>query len=371
MTASKIEWTDFTWNPVRGCSRVSPGCGGANHEGGCYAEKMAARFSDPGQPYHGFAKRTKYGGAWTGKLALIPEMLTLPLHWRKPRRIFVDSMADLFAEGVEDEWIDRAFAVMALCPQHTFQVLTKRPERMRDYIGSRAGFMALNDVIAEILHQRRDVDIRAISFDYPTWPLPNVWLGTSVEDQQRADERIPHLLATPAAVRFLSCEPLLGPVDLQWAVSRNVLDIGAGFLVRGHFAPGLETIRRLDLIIIGGESGPRSRPCWTPDIRSLVRQCQRAGVAVFVKQLGANVRDRNDAGFEGCEPHEWPDMDPSDIEHDLDGTLDGYQGAPVRVRLRDKKGGTMDEWPADLRVREMPAATQSAARVETVEATDA
>ena len=111
---------------------------------------------------------------------------------------------------------------------------------------------------------------------------------------------------------------------------------------------------RIDLIIVGGESGPGSRPCWTPAVRSVVRQCERAGVTVFVKQLGANVQDRNDAGFDGEEPNHWPDMDPADVEHDLTGYRDGYQGAPVRVHLRDRKGADMEEWPEDLRIRQLP-----------------
>lgn len=134
--ATKIEWTDSTWNPLRGCSRVSPGCGGPGHQGGCYAERIAARFSDVGQPFHGLAERTIHGGRWTGKVAVAPDHIFLaPLRWKKPRRIFVNSMSDLFHEAVPDETIDRVFAVMALTPQHTYQVLTKRAERMRAWSG--------------------------------------------------------------------------------------------------------------------------------------------------------------------------------------------------------------------------------------------
>jgi protein gp37 len=162
---TSIEWTDATWNCVRGCSRVSPGCGGANHEGGCYAEKIAARFSGPGQPFEGFAERTKFGGRWTGKMALVEEMLTVPLRWKKPRRIFVNSMSDLFHENLPDEAIDKVFAVMALAPQHTFQVLTKRSDRMRAYmlapdVAARV-WKAANDIAAEIERPHRLHDVRA------------------------------------------------------------------------------------------------------------------------------------------------------------------------------------------------------------------
>lgn len=241
---SKIEWTDATWNPVRGCSRVSEGC---RH---CYAEGVAARFSGPGQPYEGLAERTAKGPRWTGKVRLIESQLDLPLRWRKPRRIFVNSMCDLFHESLPDLAIDRVFAIMALAPHHTFQVLTKRPERMRAY---------LTDSATPLKHTG-------------SWPLPNVWLGVSVENQEAADERIPLLLDTPAAVRFLSCEPLLRPVDLT------------DYLV--------ETARTnrdwyLDWIISGGESGTGARPCHPDWIRTLRDQCAAASVPFFFKQWGA------------------------------------------------------------------------------------
>jgi protein gp37 len=133
---SEIEWTEATWNPIRGCSRKSPGCGGPGDHGGCYAEGIAARFSGPGQPYEGIAEMRGGKPRWTGKLAFIEPSLTLPLRWKKPRQIFVNSMSDLFHENVPYEWIDKIFAVMALCPQHTFQVLTKRSARMRGYLSA-------------------------------------------------------------------------------------------------------------------------------------------------------------------------------------------------------------------------------------------
>jgi len=194
-----IEWTDATWNPVRGCSLVSDGCKN------CYAMGVAGRFGGAGQPYDGLTTKTTQGAKWTGKIMLVPDMLDQPIRWKRPRKIFVNSMSDLFHEGVPDDYIDRVFAVMALAPQHIFQVLTKRPERMRDYLRDKD----LEDRITDLWRE----DDR----DKETWnimlPLSNVWIGVSVENQATADERIPLLLQTPASVRWLSMEPLLGPVD--------------------------------------------------------------------------------------------------------------------------------------------------------------
>jgi len=170
------------------------------------------------------------------------------------------------------------------------------------------------------------------------WPLSNVWLGVSVENQHFADERIPLLLQTPAAVRFISAEPLLGPVDLHSPVLEADSD---GYL---------------DWVIVGGESGAGARPFAVAWARSIVAQCQAAGVPVFVKQLGADVRDRNDAGFDGCSPTSWPESieERDAIEYELSGYREDWQGAEVRVHLRDRKGGDMAEWPSDLQVREFP-----------------
>lgn len=208
----------------------------------CYAETMAARFSGPGQPYEGLAELTQAGPRWTGEVRLIEEHLYDPIRWQRPRRIFVNSMSDLFHERVPDEWINRIFAVMALCPQHTFQVLTKRPQRMLEWLRRPNCAAAVEDA---------------------GWPLPNVHLGVSVEDQRSADERIPLLLQCPAAVRWVSAEPLLGPMDLTYIAPSD-----------DFWTDALDTpdpTRRLDLVIIGGESG-------------LARQCQEAGVPVWVKQ---------------------------------------------------------------------------------------
>jgi protein gp37 len=210
--------------------------------------------------------------------------LTLPLRWRKPRRARLSDVVDLFHEAVPDAWIDRVFAVMALAPQHTFQVLTKRPERMREYMtGLRAQsprvFAGTIARSMAVLGMHGDVTVDA---DYP-----HVWLGTSVEDQTTANERIPHLLATPAAVRFISAEPLLGPVDLSeleggatagaWLYSALTCDVDA----EDDYWGG----ERLDWVICGGESGPGARPMDAAWAESLRDQCRIAGVAFFMKQM--------------------------------------------------------------------------------------
>lgn len=192
-----ISWCDATWSPVRGCSRVSPGCGGSDG-GGCYAERVAHRFSGPGQPYEGLTRLTKGGPRWTGKIRLVPEALDQPLRWKNPRRIFVNSMSDLFHEGIPDDFIDQVFAVMALAPQHQFQVLTKRPDRMRQYCASLGDGAAPDRITMAALaldHNRTGGLVKR--------PLPNVYLGVSVENQEAADERIPLLLQTPAAGHLL------------------------------------------------------------------------------------------------------------------------------------------------------------------------
>lgn len=336
---SSIEWTDATWNPVRGCSRISPGCGGANHQGGCYAEKIAARFSGPGQPFEGFAKRTPHGGAWTGKMAVVWDQVDQPIRWRKPRRIFANSMSDLFHPALDhdDVAIIYGTAIAAVhLRKHTIQILTKRADVMRERLNDKHFWEVANACAEHLVLEhtdplnRRSDDARATCDNYgPDSPPPGIWLGVSVESLEYK-RRIDDLKATPAAIRFLSCEPLLE-------------DLGALDLAGIH------------QVIVGGESGPRSRPFWAPWARSILRQCRRQRVACFIKQMGANVTDRNDAGFDGCE-NGWELEDEVDqVEHDINGYREEYQGAPVRIRLKDKKGGDMAEWPADLRVREFPA----------------
>lgn len=256
MGKTVIQWTDRVWNPVRGCSMVSAGCEN------CYAMRQAHRFSGQGQPYANLTEVGPHGPRWNGKVTLHPELLDLPLRWRKPSRIFVNSMSDLFHEDVPDSFIDSVFAVMSVTPRHTYQILTKRPERMRAYIRQqRHGYIwAQAYKINGIQPPSGRVP--------PPFPYPNVHLIVSCEDQKTADERIPILIDTPAAVRGVSLEPLIGPVDLS--------SIG-----------GKKEPRRLDWVIVGGESGPNARPMHPDWVRSIRDQCHAAGTAFFFKQWGA------------------------------------------------------------------------------------
>jgi len=283
---TKIEWTDKTWNPLVGCSVVSPGCTN------CYAMAMAARLERMNPKlthYQGLTKIVNGNAVWTGKLALAPDhVLTEPLRRKKPTMYFVNSMSDLFHESVPDGWIDRVFAVMALCPQHTFQVLTKRAARMRAYFdaGERGGIVATQAIVAS----GGKFGIRK-----PQWPLPNIWLGVSAERQQEADARIPDLLSTPAAVRFVSAEPLLGPIDVT---RLDVPDYGyLNALDDGYFTDGRPPRPRLDWVIVGGESGPGARPMHPDWARAIRDQCVAADVPFFFKQWGHWVPELDcDAG---------------------------------------------------------------------------
>lgn len=275
-----IEWTDATWNPLRGCTKVDLDCRN------CYAEAIATRFGGEGQPYHGTVDER---GRWTGTIRLVPEHLSYPLRWQKPRRIFVNSMSDMFHENVPNEYIAAVFGVMAASPRHTFQVLTKRPERAAAWfkwiIGfaeeqrgiasapcehetvMRAAYSAMEPVLGELgvkqlLTAPWDVMKRVQSgYNYRSlWPLPNVWIGTSV-GHAAAVHRIEQLRGIPASVRFLSCEPLHGPLG-----SIDLTGIG--------------------WVIVGGESGQDARPMHPEWARSLRDQCVAAGVPFFFKQWG-------------------------------------------------------------------------------------
>lgn len=348
---SLIEWTDATWNPVTGCTRVSEGCRN------CYMARTVPRQGlDP----------------W--KVVLHPDRLEQPIRWQKPRRIFVNSLSDLFHEDVPDNFIDSIFSVMAKASQHTFQVLTKRPDRMRKYLADSTYRAEQVGIDLELLTglDRFESDGR----QRWTFPLSNVCLGVSIEDQKTADERIPLLLRTPAAVRFVSYEPALRPVKLsRWldGVGFQCADPDCTLRTMSRvdmmdfeetddgdpICPscnevgtwtGYESDKGLDWVIAGGESGPGARPCDVAWIRSIKDQCKAAGVSCFVKQLGGYVADRNDAGFEGDELAAWPmDTDTSDRDNEWN-----YQGARIRIRLKDRKGGDWNEWPEDLRIRECP-----------------
>jgi len=273
-----IAWTDETWNPVRGCTRVSAGCMN------CYAESMAARFCGAGQPYEGTINpETK---RWNGNIKLVPEHLQDPLRWKRPRMVFVNSMSDLFHESVPDEFIDQVFAVMALAKQHTFQVLTKRTERMLDYLrlsAVRDKWVRAGDAFAESMEPQRYANLSHIGDPgnkvsvFTQFPLPNVWLGISVENQEAADARIPLLLQTPAAVHWISVEPMLGAVSCTVPFDGNRVD-----MLQREF-PGHP---RIDWVVCGGESGPNARPIHPDWARSLRDQCAEAGVPFLFKQWG-------------------------------------------------------------------------------------
>lgn len=282
-----IEWTDATVNAINGCSVLSPGC---KH---CYAMRLAGTRLRNHPSRAGLTQQTKAGPVWTGEVRLNEAALLQPLRWKRPRRIFWNAHGDTFHDAVPDEWIDRMFAVMALTPQHQHQVLTKRSTRMRAYFAK--GSDAARLAIYELANERKIDSIcknevlftRAINA-LAHFPLRNVWLGVSVEDQARADERIPDLLVTPAAVRFLSCEPLLGPIVLRREenqaerICRSRIEASTGV----RQPPPADLITGIDWIIVGGESGPGTQPMHPDWARSLRDQCAAARVPFFFKQWG-------------------------------------------------------------------------------------
>lgn len=309
-TKTSIEWTDVTWNPVRGCSLVSAGC--AN----CYAMKQAHRFSQPGHPYEGLTELGPQGPRWTGKVTLVPDALDEPLHWKKPRRIFVNSMSDLFHEDVPFDFVHWVFSTIRKTPHHTYQILTKRPDRMRQFM-------------AEYLVPRERLGWGKGFYSH-------VWLGVSIEDQETADARIPILLETPAAVWFVSAEPLLGPTSFRWATWDSWKDLNGN---RRRVVDQHDGLRMLNWVIVGGESGPGARPCDVAWIRTIKEQCQEGGVPVFVKQLGSKP-----FAVEGSRAaQEWSALGATAVMDDCGG-----------IHTKEKKGGDMAEWPEDLRVREFP-----------------
>lgn len=291
-----IAWTDATWNPVTGCSKVSPGCQhcyAARDWNRHYGRQMVPRgvnlaadlrhsMENGGEP---FDERPRV----FGDVMCHGDRLDQPLRWRKPRRIFVNSMSDLFHDDVPDDFIEEVFRVMYMAQQHQFQVLTKRPERMRDFMHA---FLSRRDEAEAAGYYGTHVR---------SWPPPpNVWLGVSIENQGYAHERVPVLMRTPAAVRFLSVEPLLGPINFSFHM------------------PEWDPLP--DWVIVGGESGPKARPMALSWARSIVRQCRGAEIPVFVKQLGAR---------------------PRSVIGD--------------VPLKHRAGADPSEWPQDLQVQEYPA----------------
>lgn len=291
---SKIEWCDATWQPVLGCTRVSAGCDN------CYAIRQVhrqltkthqgltkMRVVDPTRPLG-----PRSGPDWNGTVRLQPEKLSEPIRWQRSRRVFVCSLADLFHPKVPFTFIHRVFQVMADCERHTFLVLTKRPERAREF------FAWLDPDPAKMTPE-----LLRICAGRP-WPLSNVCLGTSVEDQATADERIPHLLQCPAAVRWVSLEPQLEHV---WLAKKMESADGTHAWMNAMY--------HLDWVVVGGESGPRARLFCDYWARSILAQRVGLRTKVFVKQLGSYV---------------------------------------ASVLGGDRKGGDMTLWPRDLRVREFP-----------------
>lgn len=254
MSKTKIQWTESVWNVTTGCTKVSAGCA---H---CYAERMARRLA-------GRVGYPEYPNQF--KLTLHPDRLFLPMHWRKPRRIFVDSMSDLFHLAIPTDFLNSVFTVMAQTPRHTYQILTKRPERMYEYM----------------------LYLEARKPPAWTWPLPNVWLGTSCEDQNSANERLPWLLRTKAAVHFVSCEPLLENIKI-WPYLNPVMI--------NHWGHGL------DWVICGLETGPGARFCDPNAVRSLRDQCIQSNTPFFFKSWGGPyhqgwVDEKGHVIYAGCE----------------------------------------------------------------------
>lgn len=296
-----IEWTDATWNPITGCDKVSPGCDR------CYAETFAERWR--GTEGHYFERGFD--------VQLRPDKLDLPLRWTKPRKVFVNSMSDLFHNKVPDDYIARVFAVMAYAHRHTFQLLTKRHGRMRSLLSSQR-FVELFDIefckVPDWAERYPDPDYAGHLMD---GPLSNVWMGVSAEDQKRADLRIPALLDTPAAVRFVSAEPLLGSIELKqhWLhpVMRTPSPESNAIGRRIGKAHGVGFI---DWVIVGGESGPGARPMHPDWARSLRDQCESAGVAFHMKQYGEHLaRALKLKSRKGGDPSEWPEQFPREYPY--------------------------------------------------------
>jgi len=329
---TKIQWTNRTWNPTTGCKMVSEGCRF------CYAQKMTKRLAGMGQEKYKGILTDK--GKFNGTVRTHDAELMKPFTWKKPCMVFVNSMSDLFHEDVPFEFIDEVFKVMAANHKLTFQVLTKRPERMAKYLNEdRAnhrfiGYSANRPVPEPI-----------------NWPLPNVWLGTSVENQAAANERIRHLLACPSAVRFLSCEPLLGPVDITNKGLKNAYSVPTRF-VGGHPCewtdPGDKFIGGIHWVIAGGESGsPKARPMHPDWARSLRDQCARAKVPFFFKQWGDWI------DLENCPDDLKPWCGPTDgyVSHAFDFSTPDHGRSFRMYKVGKHKSGRLldgvehDEFP--------------------------
>lgn len=378
---SDIEWTGQTWNAIVGCSKKSAGCKF------CYAmgdspHRFASKYDRPeaiiigSNPKHpGLTylptidgKSLGKGAQWTGEIRCLPWALDKPLGRQKPTTYFVNSLSDLFHEklvGCEEgrRFIAAMFGVMGLCRQHTFQILTKRdPRPWFEWLNSvthddpSSLFKYLDDLAWEhpdlVIPQLQGLGDRRVE-----WPLPNVWIGTSVEDQAAADDRIPALLDVPAAVRFLSCEPLLGEIRFD-PIPANMPTLGGrapqwdwacpltgrGWDPQSGEYSDEPVFASISWAICGGESGPKARECEIGWLRSIVEQCKAAWTACFVKQIGSKPLARDEFDL-GPEAHAAWDAEHAGEPFPREGWI---------PKLRSSKGGDMDEWPEDLRVREMP-----------------
>jgi protein gp37 len=297
VSKTKIEWTEYSYNPIVGCTKCSIGCEQ------CYALRMAVRLAHnpklPNETREKYASTVRKVGSkweWSGQVALFPERLEQPLRWKKPRMVFVCSMSDWLHPDVPFSYAAKMLAVMSLARQHTFQLLTKRTDRLAPFFRWATG---------------------GDGTPLFTWPLPNVWLGVTAENQATADERVPLLLQCPAAVRFVSCEPLLRTVDLTEYMGANSYD---WWSENGPIYPGQQA---LSWVIAGGESGPGARPMHPDWARSLRDQAQVAGVPFFFKQHGAWLHESQLAPankellqdappwanwhYEEARTHRWPD----------------------------------------------------------------
>lgn len=351
MGKTSIEWTDVSWPVVNGCRRCSPGCEN------CYAERLTATRLRAHPKYEGLAVYGQHGPKWTGRSRLWERDLLMPIKLRKASRIFVADMGDLFWEGVSDAEIDSVFAVMLACEifektaRHTFQVLTKRADRMRRYLQTEPSIlvkrwalagdrhihmdnpdMLFSEYVYGHVHRKWTADGIAVNplvskpWGYPgnVFPLRNVHLGVSIESQKYANDRLPHLIKTPASARFISAEPLLEEIDISIWLYHGVIEA----------KPGDADFDALNWVIVGGESGPGARPFDVQWARRIVDDCKKANVACFVKQLGANAHDSMRSMVCGWTPG---DPEPQTL-----------------IRLKHKKGADIEEFPKELRVRQFP-----------------
>lgn len=313
-----IEWCHATINAISGCAPCSPGCTN------CYAMRAGA-FGRPNHPVNGLTRESKGGHVWTGAVRFNEGWLRKPLAWKKPRRIFWNAHGDPFFEAVPTEWVDQEVAIAALTPQHRHILLSKRSARMRAYFSDPW-------TPERVLATARHLAFLPERFE---WPLPNLWLGVSVEDQARADERVPDLLHTPAEVRLLSCEPLLDELNLACVVDvsapvgcRRVFDALGGSIIDPR-AGRVFGCQRLDWVIVGGESGPRPMdPAWARFLRD---QCDANNIPFLFKQWG------DWAPYSAIGGIGWKNRTP---------TYDGYSGPTRGAVLMPKLGYTSHEWEA-------------------------